>query len=331
MQVDIIIPTLLKNPSFLQECLNSVQEMQSKHEFNLYVMANVERQKLNQFKTSFQATFMDHQSKNPLKNRTLANIYWHALGSNFGFAQAVNEGVLLGSSPLIALLNDDTVVAPNWLDTLVSTHLQTSSAMVASHILLFESKSIDSLGFTFFWRGKATSIQNFRLINSNSSTVSRLAPDHWLRVRKLLNKSNITNQRHSHQSFQVENQHLAQEPFGPDAAAALYTRELWNKLGGMNQAFFAYLEDVDFALRARLLGYNCALAKEAKVYHHKHATSTHFSSFKAKQDVVNWWRIVLVTYPKSIWFRFALKILIERAKNISGLLKSLLNTQTTTR
>ena len=49
----------------------------------------------------------------------------------------------------------------------------------------------------------------------------------------------------------------AGEVFGACAAAALYRRDALLEVGGFDERFFAYLEDVDLALRLRLAGWRC--------------------------------------------------------------------------
>jgi hypothetical protein len=68
---------------------------------------------------------------------------------------------------------------------------------------------------------------------------------------------------------------------------------------------------------------HCALADKAIVYHYKHTTTKQQkTSFKAKQDLKNWWKISCRRYTKQVWFRFAGLILLERLKNLSGYLRS---------
>ena len=47
------------------------------------------------------------------------------------------------------------------------------------------------------------------------------------------------------------------EVFGACAGAALYRRSAVLELGGFDERYFAYLEDVDLALRLRLAGWRC--------------------------------------------------------------------------
>jgi GT2 family glycosyltransferase len=55
--------------------------------------------------------------------------------------------------------------------------------------------------------------------------------------------------------------------FGASAAAALYRRELFEQVGLFEPSFFAYQEDVDLALRARLQGWRAVLAPQARGTH----------------------------------------------------------------
>ncbi len=60
------------------------------------------------------------------------------------------------------------------------------------------------------------------------------------------------------------------EPLGPCGGAAAYDRELFLALGGFDEGFFAYLEDLDLAIRWRLAGHGCAAARDAFAWH-RHA------------------------------------------------------------
>lgn len=220
------------------------------------------------------------------------------LPENRGFAGAVNAGIEASNSKFVVLLNDDAVPDSNWLTELVQTQLTTKADMVASTIYLSDGKTLDSQGFGFLWRGKAVP-----LVGTHEKWQSM--PDYWL--------NNL--------DFLPRHKNSASDPFGPDAAAALYTRHLFNKVGLFRNDFFAYLEDVELALRARKFGMVCALANEAVVRHHKHATSTKMPLFKVSKDVINWWKIV-VTFPLLACFKFLPLIFLERIKNLKGYMQA---------
>lgn len=57
------------------------------------------------------------------------------------------------------------------------------------------------------------------------------------------------------------------EVFSPCAAAALYRRNALLNVGGFDEAFFCYVEDVDLGFRLRLVGHKCLYVPTAVVHH----------------------------------------------------------------
>jgi N-acetylglucosaminyl-diphospho-decaprenol L-rhamnosyltransferase len=53
----------------------------------------------------------------------------------------------------------------------------------------------------------------------------------------------------------------------------LFRREVFEELGGFDERYFLYYEDVDLCARLRLRGYEVALCPEAKIIHHAHRSS----------------------------------------------------------
>jgi N-acetylglucosaminyl-diphospho-decaprenol L-rhamnosyltransferase len=70
-------------------------------------------------------------------------------------------------------------------------------------------------------------------------------------------------------------------PLGPSGAAAAFDRDAFLSVGGFDEGFFAYIEDVDLALRMRRLGARCELASEARALHATSATLGYRSLEKA--------------------------------------------------
>jgi len=60
---------------------------------------------------------------------------------------------------------------------------------------------------------------------------------------------------------------MPREIFGPSAAAAMYRLDLIDSTGGFDEDFFCYVEDVDLAFRARLLGHRALYVPDAIVVH----------------------------------------------------------------
>ncbi len=65
----------------------------------------------------------------------------------------------------------------------------------------------------------------------------------------------------------------AREIFAPCAAAALYRRSVLQQLGGFDEHYFCYMEDVDLGFRLRLLGHSARYVPQAVVRHVGSATS----------------------------------------------------------
>lgn len=106
---------------------------------------------------------------------------------------------------------------------------------------------------------------------------------------------------------------------GLTAACLLIKTSAFKKLGGFDQSFFAYLEDVDFFIRFKNTGYKMAVSENIKVIHSQMTTSKTMGNFKARQDMVNWWRLFFKHKEK---FVFNMRFIVERLRNFSGYLKA---------
>ncbi|MDM8553169.1 glycosyltransferase family 2 protein [Desulfococcaceae bacterium HSG7] len=161
----------------------------------------------------------------------------HAFPVNKGFAAACNAGVSESGAQYIALLNTDTKPHPDWIRSLVSAIDAASPqvACLASKMLkMSQPDLIDDAGDILTWRGGA-----FKRGHGQPATK--------------YNKQ--------------------EEVFAPCAGAALYRRSVMNEIGGFDETFFAYLEDIDLGLRIRLAGYRCLFVPTAQVLHIGHGSA----------------------------------------------------------
>jgi GT2 family glycosyltransferase len=69
------------------------------------------------------------------------------------------------------------------------------------------------------------------------------------------------------------------EVFAPCAAAALYRRDAFEEIGGFDEQYFCYFEDVDLGFRLRLRGHRCLYVHSAVVRHVSSALSGYRSDF----------------------------------------------------
>jgi GT2 family glycosyltransferase len=153
------------------------------------------------------------------------------LPANRGFAAAANAGAFRTSSVLIAFLNPDTEARPGWLESLVARMDASPPAVasIASKMLQLDApETIDDAGDELNWFGMARK----RGHGDDAELFSRV-----------------------------------EEVLSPCAGAALYRRAAFEELGGFDETFGSYLEDVDLGLRARLSGFKCVYEPKAEVLH----------------------------------------------------------------
>ena len=86
----------------------------------------------------------------------------------------------------------------------------------------------------------------------------------------------------------VENYRSGQKIFSSCAGAAIYRKSLTERLGGFDEAHFAYLEDMDLCWRARIHGWESWYEPDAEVFHIGSATSgSRYNRFKVLHSAGN--------------------------------------------
>ena len=164
--------------------------------------------------------------------------------ANTGFCKANNVGFAQARGEWIALLNTDAVADPNWLRELVRYgDLKQRIGMLASKILLQNpSNVIDKVGHLIYWDGQ------------NRGRGTRVAD--------------------------VGQYETPEETLWPDGCAALYHRSVIEETGGFDESFFAFGDDADLGMRARLLGWKGWYVPSAVVRHRHSASFGAYSPLK---------------------------------------------------
>lgn len=85
--------------------------------------------------------------------------------------------------------------------------------------------------------------------------------------------------RHNHNQPMGLATNEPREVFGACAAASAYPREAFEAVGGFDEDFFAYMEDIDLDFRLQLAGYPCLYLPNAVVRHVGSASSAPRSDF----------------------------------------------------
>jgi GT2 family glycosyltransferase len=73
----------------------------------------------------------------------------------------------------------------------------------------------------------------------------------------------------------------AEEVLAPHGCACALRKTMLERIGGFDEDFFCYLEDLDLGLRGQLAGWKCWYVPGARVRHRKSATAGNYSVFKA--------------------------------------------------
>ena len=163
--------------------------------------------------------------------------------SNLGFAGGCNLGVAQSSGEYVAFLNSDARPDSQWIRTAVDTFEQDESvAAVASKVLDWQGETVDFIDAGLTWFGKGYK----PFVGERSGTLGA-------REKDVL--------------------------FGT-GSAMFARRGVYEALGGFDDAFFMFYEDVDFGWRLNLRGWRFRYQPASTVYHRHHGTVAKFGDFK---------------------------------------------------
>lgn len=170
---------------------------------------------------------------------------------NEGFCKAVNQGIKMSDTEYVLLLNNDTELDEYFLENIVNEIEKSNKIFsVSSKMINYYDRSVmDDAGDGYTILG-------------------------WQYQRGI--------------SQSVDDYTKMTDVFTACAGAALYRKNVFDKIGLFDEMHFAYMEDIDIGYRARIYGYRNVYCPSAKVYHIGSATTgSKYNDFKVRMAARN--------------------------------------------
>ena len=191
--------------------------------------------------TNYEIVVMDNDSKDQeilsyLNQLESTGISVLRFPHPFNYSAICNFGVEASNGAIICLLNNDTeVISPEWLDVMVS-HTDLPGRGITGALLTYPDGTIQHIGIALGYQGAAGHV-----FSGESLKSERLAS-------------------------------VAEECFEVNAvtfACAMFSRDTFRKLNGLDESLKVGLNDVDFCLRAKELGLTNIICTSAHLVHHE--------------------------------------------------------------
>ncbi len=164
-------------------------------------------------------------------------------GGNLGFAGGCNVGVDHATGQYVAFINNDARPGPRWVAAAVEAmRADPEVVSVASKVLDWSGERVDYVDGSLTWFGMGYKREAER-------------PDDG--------------------TYEVARDVL----FGT-GAALFVTAEAFREVGGFDERFFMFYEDVDLGWRLNLLGHRVRYVPESVAYHKHHVTMRKFGSYR---------------------------------------------------
>lgn len=166
-------------------------------------------------------------------------------GENLGFGKAQNRGSVVAKGKYLLLLNPDAQIFPGSVSSLLETFSADERMGIVGPLLLGEGGSLEK---SHYGQGK---------------TPLSMVKEKFFKGKPASFSENNT--------FEVD---------WVSGGAMMIKRDLFEQMGGFDENYFMYFEDVDLCLRARQLGWKVAVNPKSRVYHRGGQS---FSSVKEKK------------------------------------------------
>jgi|SRR5579875_450431 len=192
---------------------------------------------------------------------------------NAGYTGGMNAGILAAKGEYVGLFNNDLVVGPSWL---------------AEGLRVLQDKKVGIVGGAeFSWDGESTPTPGEEILG-----MAKVDPERGFAVFGPV----------PHQERVVA---------GVDGSNLLARVELLRRLGGFDESYFAYYEDVDLCARAWALGYTTVFCPAMQVWHKRGSSSDSVPAKRAFWAARNHILTVAKHFPDATWRRTVAAVAVE--------------------
>ncbi len=217
-----------------------------------------------------------------------------ALDKNYGFTGGYNRALQQIDTDYYILLNDDVEVTPNWIEPIVERMEKEDNIAIAQPKLLsFKEKTM------FEYAGAAGGYLDYL---GYPFCAGRIFED----------------MERDEGQYDKE-----REIFWASGAAMFIKSKVFKELQGLDEDFFAHMEEIDLCWRSQNLGYKVMYYPQSKVYHYGAATLKKNSSKKTFLNFRNNLFLLYKNLPqdrikKIMFLRFVLDIFASFVFLIQG-------------
>lgn len=205
------------------------------------------------------------------------------LDYNYGFAGGYNRGLAQIENPVFVLLNSDLEVTQGWIPPVIA-YMNSVPGMIACQpkILDFHRRE---------WFEYAGAAGGYIDKDAYAFCAGRI----FYEFEKDINQFSKN-----------------EEVFWASGASLFITRDAWNEVGGLDEDFFAHMEEIDLCWRLKNRGYRIGACRNSTVYHYGGGTLDRQSPFKTYLNFRNNLYMIVKNYRRSnLWLRLIRRMILD--------------------
>ena len=211
--------------------------------------------------------------------------------SNGGFAKGYNDALKLVDTKLYLLLNSDIEVTENWLEPLLKTMEDESIAGCQPKVLSYNDKSL------------------FEHAGASGGYLDR---NYFPFCRgRIFDKFEFDEGQYNGEA----------EVFWATGACLLIRAELYHRIGGFDEAFFAHMEEIDLCWRLKKQGHKFMVNPASIIYHVGGGTLPYLSPRKSYLNFRNSLFMIVKNHEGILFFKLVHRLNLDGIAGIRFFLR----------